>query len=129
LVVLNCLSEFVQVIVNGAQVHQRPPPLSGSGGKRQISTAGGTLPQWRQDGREIFYSGLDRRMLAAEVATKGGAVEVGQVLALFGPINTWSSRLYDVSVDGLRFLILSVPEAKSSEPLTLIQNWTAGLKK
>jgi serine/threonine protein kinase/Tol biopolymer transport system component len=110
-------------------VTQFPPPLSGAGGKRQISTAGGLYPQWRQDGREIFYSGLDRRLMAAEVAVKGGAVEVGQVRALFGPITTWGSGRYDVSADGQRFLIVPVPEAKSSEPLTLIQNWTAGLKK
>jgi hypothetical protein len=67
--------------------------------------------------------------MAAEVAVKGGAVEVGQVRALFGPITTWGSGRYDVSADGQRFLIVPVPEAKSSEPLTLIQNWTAGLKK
>jgi serine/threonine protein kinase len=110
-------------------VTQFPPPFSGAGGKRQISTAGGIFPQWRQDGREIFYYGQDRRMMAVEVAVKGGAVEVGQVRALFGPFTTWGSGRYDVSADGQHFLIVSVPEAKSAEPLTLIQNWTAGLKK
>jgi hypothetical protein len=36
---------------------------------------------------------------------------------------------YDVSLDGQRFLI-NVPVAEgSSSPITLVLNWTAGLKK
>ena len=30
-------------------------------GKRQISSAGGVQPQWRGDGRELFYLGIDGR--------------------------------------------------------------------
>jgi hypothetical protein len=64
-------------------------------------------------------------MTAAEVAIKGGAVEVEQVRALFGPV---TANFYDVSADGQRFLIPNSPDT-NPEPLTLIQNWTAGLKK
>jgi Tol biopolymer transport system component len=108
-----------------------PPPPSGSGGKRQISTAGGFLPRWRQDGKEIFYRGLDRRLMAAEVFPSGGTLEVGQVRPLFGatPYTTENiNPLYDVSADGQHFLLRIFPEQKSGEPLTLVQNWTAGLK-
>jgi hypothetical protein len=35
---------------------------------------------------------------------------------------------YDVSADGQRFLILPPPQA-SGEAVTVVQNWTAGLKK
>jgi serine/threonine protein kinase/dipeptidyl aminopeptidase/acylaminoacyl peptidase len=107
-------------------VTQFPPPASGPGGKRQISTAGGFAPRWRQDAREVFYIAADRRLMSAEVAIKGGAVEVGQVRAIFGPV---TENFYDVSPDGQRFLIPYSPDTKSPEPLTLIQNWTAGLKK
>jgi serine/threonine protein kinase/Tol biopolymer transport system component len=109
-----------------------PPPPSGSGGKRQISTAGGFLPRWRQDGKEIFYRGLDRRLMAAEVFPSGGTLEVGQVRPLFGatPYTTENiNPLYDVSADGQHFLLRIFPEQKSGEPLTLVQNWTAGLRK
>jgi len=108
-------------------VTQFPPPSSGPGGKRQISTGGGQLPRWRQDGKEIFYITVGPRLMAAEVAVKGDTVEVGQVRTLFGPLSTLES--YDVSADGQRFLITYSPEKTSAEPLTLIQNWAAGLKK
>ncbi len=107
-----------------------PPPLSGPGGKRQVSTAGGTLPRWRQDGKEIFYMGPDRRLMAAEVEAKGGVLEVGQVRPLFGATGmAQGNPLYDVSADGQHFLFRTFPEQKSGDPLTLVQNWTAGLKK
>ncbi len=117
-----------------AEIYVTPFPLppSGSGGKRQISTAGGFLPRWRQDGKEIFYRGLDRRLMAAEVNSGGGTLEIGQVRPLFGATPNTSETinpLYDVSADGQHFLLRILPEQKAGEPLTLVQNWTAGLKK
>lgn len=52
-------------------------------------------------------------------------MEVGEVRSLFGPV----SGGYEVSADGQNFLFAYRPERKSPEPLTLIQNWSAGLKK
>jgi hypothetical protein len=37
--------------------------------------------------------------------------------------------LYDVAADGQHFLIAIPRERKSAEPLTLLQNWVAGLKQ
>ena len=36
---------------------------------------------------------------------------------------------YDVSADGQRFLINTVPEQATSAPITVVVNWTAGLRK
>jgi hypothetical protein len=36
---------------------------------------------------------------------------------------------YDVSPDGQRILAVMPDEQAASEPLTLVQNWTAALKK
>jgi serine/threonine protein kinase/Tol biopolymer transport system component len=107
-----------------------PAPLAGPGGKRQVSTAGGAGPRWRQDGKEIFYMGPDLRLMAAEVEAKGGTLEVGQVRPLFGATGLTSGNpLYDVSADGQHFLLRTFPEQKSGNPLTIVQNWTAGLNK
>jgi hypothetical protein len=107
-----------------------PPPVSGHGSKRQVSTAGGSLPRWRQDGKEIFYLGPDRQLMAAEIEAKGGILEVGQVRPLFSATGmTQANPLYDVSADGQHFLVRTFPEQKTGDPLTLVQNWTAGLKK
>jgi serine/threonine protein kinase/Tol biopolymer transport system component len=104
-------------------------PFPGPGGKRQISTSGGILPRWRPDGKEIFYLGLDGRVMAAEVNIKDSKIEVGQVRPLGIPVTTNGNYLYDVSADGQRFLVAAAPEQNSAAPLTLVQNWAAGLKK
>jgi hypothetical protein len=70
--------------------------------------------------------------MAADVAVRGGALEVGQVRPLFvmpGGNERNLSPSYAVTADGQRILI-PVPIAEmTAEPLTLIQNWAAGLKK
>ena len=102
----------------------------GAGDKRQISVAGGINPRWRRDGKEIFYVALDRKIMSAAVNVKGDALEVAQVRPLFGPLSVADFYYYgyDVSADGLRFLILPPPQT-SGEGVTVVQNWTAGLKK
>jgi eukaryotic-like serine/threonine-protein kinase len=101
-------------------------PFPGPGGKRQVSTAGGRAPLWRPDGKELFYYAADNRLMAAEVDAKGGAFEVKKVDALFGPL---IGNGLDVSADGQRFLAGVAPEGETGEPLTVVLNWTAGLKK
>jgi hypothetical protein len=98
-------------------------------GKRQISTSGGSYPRWRRDGKEIFYIAPDRRLMAAEVSVKGSTLEVGAVHPLFGPVSGTASFQYDVSADGQRILAVVAPDEQGAEPLTLVQNWMAGLKK
>jgi Tol biopolymer transport system component len=105
-----------------------PPLPSGPGGKQQMSTAGvAGVSRWREDGREIFYVSLDRQLMAAEVTTKSGTLEVGAVRELFA-MNESGPPMFDVTADGQRFLRFTFPEQKSAQPLTLIQNWPSGLK-
>jgi eukaryotic-like serine/threonine-protein kinase len=105
-------------------------PFPGPGGKWLISTAGGSLPRWRHDGTEIFYLDLDNNLMAAAVNEKEGSFDVGGVKPLFGTHAAQGGRYrYDVSADGQRFLINTVPEQTASAPITVVLNWTAGLKK
>jgi hypothetical protein len=68
--------------------------------------------------------------MAAEVGAKGGTFEACQVRPLFGGLITGSSLYYDVASDGQRFLAVVPPEqSTNAEPLTVVLNWTAGLKK
>jgi len=66
------------------------------------------------------------------VKEKGSAVETGTPHQIFqmplqapGPYG----RAYSVAPDGKRFLVNAQPQAATTEPLTLVVNWTAGLKK
>ena len=104
-------------------------PYPGPGGKRQISSGGGRFPRWRRDGTEIFYATQDGQLKAAEVAARNGTLEVGKIQTLFGGIVTTRGYLYDASADGQKFIVAQDSTAASAPPLTLIQNWTALLKR
>ncbi len=103
-------------------------PFPGPGGKRQISSGGGVKPRWRKDGKEIFYHTEEGQLMAAEVIARNGTLEVGKVQKLFDGIGNIRGYLYDVSADGQRFLVAD-EGAATARPLTLLQNWTATLRK
>jgi hypothetical protein len=50
---------------------------------------------------------------------------VKKVEPLFGPLTAG----YDLSADGQCFLAALPPDGEVAEPLTVVLNWTAGLKK
>ncbi len=101
----------------------------GHEGKWQISSGGGVGPRWRRDGREIYYVAPDRRIHAVEVRP-GPAVEAGAPRPLFGTRMVFSPvTCYDATADGQRFLINEFVRTEEPEPITLVVNWTAGLKK
>ncbi len=105
-----------------------------SGGKWQVSTAGGAQPQWRRDGKELFYLSSDRKLMAVEVKGNGPTFEAGVPQALFEPrLQTFGlpgpRNIYVATADGQRFLVTSAPEERISTPTTVVLNWTADLKK
>jgi Tol biopolymer transport system component len=104
-------------------------PFSRPGGKRQISTNGGIKPRWRRDGKEIFYLSPEGQLMATEVRISGETVEVGATRTLFSGMTTANGYGYDVSPDGQRILAAVAKDQKSNEPISLVQNWAAGLKK
>ena len=100
-------------------------PVSGS--KFQVSTAGGTEPRWRRDGRELYYLGADGRMMAVDVEPQP-EFRVGVPRALFQTALMGlgiASRRYGVTADGRRFL-MNVPVGDQEQsPITVTLNWTA----
>ena len=68
--------------------------------------------------------------MAAEIGVNGNEVAIGAVRPLFRWLLDDNGFIkYDVSADGQRFLAVMPNEQPAPEPLTLVQNWTAGLKK
>jgi hypothetical protein len=101
-------------------------PFSGSGGRIQISQGGGAQAVWRHDGKEIFYLGLDRKLMAVTFDPEKGAVGAPRELFQTHIVGaTFVLFQYDVAPDG-RFLINSL---NPDSPLTLIANWPAMLPK
>jgi Tol biopolymer transport system component len=110
----------------------------GSDVKRQVSAGGGVTPRWRHDGHELFYVAPDNRMMAApiQVAADGRTLSPGAPVALFATrlttgntgIGGYASRAqYAVADDG-RFLLNVSADDPAASPITIVQNWTAGLK-
>ena len=104
-------------------------PFPWTGAKWEISTGGGDWPRWRHDGKEIFFVPSGGNLLmSAEVDGSGREFHVGATHGLFRLSMTGSPGSYSVSHDGQRILVLSLTE-DSSQPLTLLENWSLELKK
>ncbi|HEV2063816.1 MAG TPA: hypothetical protein VGS00_04635, partial [Thermoanaerobaculia bacterium] len=102
----------------------------GPGGRWQVSTAGGYHPQWRRDGKELFYISDDRRIMSVEIKSDT-TFEAGVPKSLFETMiaGLGPSLYYDASADGQRFLIVTPVGGQATLPLTLVVNWAADLKK
>ena len=57
-------------------------PFPGPGGNWKVSTAGGSEPRWRRDGKELFYLAPDGKMMAVDVKA-GSTFEAGVARPLF----------------------------------------------
>ena len=93
----------------------------------QISTTGGANAQWRADGKELFYTDADNKIMAVDIASHGDALQIGTPHAL------WAPRLQAVNppyatTEGKRFLVNELP-LQSTSHLSLTLNWDAELKK
>jgi len=99
----------------------------GASAKWQVSTEGGDVPKWRRDGNELFFHDPSDNLLAVDVSTLRNSVQLGapHVVFHFQAI----AGAYDVTADGKKFLFNSGDVKEESQPLTLVQNWTAELKK
>jgi Tol biopolymer transport system component len=110
------------------EVYIRPFPEGA--GKWQVSSAGGALPEWRKDGKELIFLSFDQQMMAVDVRESGAGVALGVPHPLF-KFNAVSGPEgpYTMTADAQRFIINRVSNEGSPEPLTLVTNWTAELKK
>jgi eukaryotic-like serine/threonine-protein kinase len=107
-------------------------PFPGPGEKIRISFAGGQFPRWRGNGpnQEIFYL-RGRTLIAAAVSLEGDRLRVTGETPLSIKAQVRPSFIglpYDVSRDGQRFLLNQEVET-GEQPVTLVTNWMAGLKK
>jgi hypothetical protein len=100
-------------------------------GKWQVSTSGGRLPVWSRDGKELFFISAAQKMMAVEVKSgskPGARFEAGVPKPLFDThLEVPFSPSFDVSKDG-RFLLPTRTGQGSTSPITVIVNWTTGLK-
>ncbi len=117
------------------EIYVQPFTANGKlgGNKQRISTSGGKHPRFRRDGRELFYVAADGQMMAVALKPGGATFEFETPKALFktrmltGLLQ--SGIEYDVTADGQRFLIGTMVGEANATPVSVILNWTAGLKR
>jgi dipeptidyl aminopeptidase/acylaminoacyl peptidase len=102
------------------------------GGKWQISTDGGDQAQWRADGKELLFLGLDRKLRAVAVSGDRG-FEPGAQRVLFETRTNFPGGLsprayYAVARDGQRFLVNTIVNEGGRIPITVALNWTKDLQ-
>ena len=108
------------------EVHVRDFPAGSY--KWQISNQGGLHPQWRNDGRELFYLTLDGTLMAVAV-NSGPAFEFGAPQPLFEAgllfmphYKIWMDQ-YAASRDGQRFLLNRRVAETAAGAITAVIPW------
>ncbi len=121
------------------------------GHREQVTSDGGVSPIWRRDGRELFYiqpatalqsfarvsrfraTQVDRLAIMAVPIAVGPTLQIGAPKNLFEGefVLNLPARAYDVTADGLKFLLLQ----QANDPTTvvnhivLVQNWVVELEQ
>ena len=120
-------------------IYVRPFP-DAAAGRWQVSTGGGTEPVWSRDGRELFFRNPKGAVMRVAI-TQGASWNAGTPTELFdgaayllAPIgNAAVARVYDISPDGKRFLMMKLAESASQTPsaptLVVVQNWFDELER
>jgi serine/threonine protein kinase/Tol biopolymer transport system component len=124
-------------------------PFPPSGGKWQVSTTGGMLPNWRSDGKEIVFAigesgSSDLTVNAVEIRVTGSELHpvlppkvlfktqwLPNVITVTTPMTATggTNHPFAMSADGQRFLILKPVGPDSESPVTILANWPAALEK
>jgi serine/threonine-protein kinase len=117
------------------EIYVRPFPNVGAG-QWQVSNAGGVQGLWARSGRELFYLAPDGALLTVPVEPRGTTWGAGTATKLFaGRYYTGadSSRQYDVSPDGQRFLMIkeagATNQTATPPQVIVVQHWTEELKR
>lgn len=105
-------------------------PFPEGGAKWQVSSNGGAASRWRKDGKELFFLDSTDNVVAVDVNLSRKAPQLGVPHALFqaGAIQRQNGP-FDVTADGKKFLVNAGSLKEGSDPLTLVLNWPAELKK
>ena len=116
------------------QVFVRPYPDVNKG-KIQVSTVGGAQPLWARNGQELFYIAPGGALMSVPVKpgptwTAGTPSKLIEASYFRGGGGN-DSRMYDVSPDGKRFLMIK-QDVSANQPaarIVVVQNWLEELKR
>jgi Tol biopolymer transport system component/predicted Ser/Thr protein kinase len=105
------------------EVFVQPFPVTGQ--KWQVSTNGGASPRWMKGGRELMYFEPPEMRKVVDVSTTP-SFQTSVPRDLFATPRAQGSA---VTRDGEKFLFNLPAASTAPNPMTLVLNWFAGLKK
>jgi Tol biopolymer transport system component len=99
--------------------------LASPGPRWQVSGRNGREPQWRADGRELYFHGHERQLEAASVDLSVNPPRIGTPQPLFElKFRGWDTRYHYVPApDGQSFILNSPVEGSHPVPVTVVMNW------
>ena len=105
--------------------------------QQQVSRDGGGHVRWREDGKEIYYLGIDDRLMAVSVSRGAtGEIVLGDPTELFhAPVRGdaipfgFSRQQYAVRDNGQRFLFNKVVDGGTTAPIKILLNWSPDAAK
>ena len=110
------------------QISVRPFPNVDSG-HWTISTTGGTKPLWARTGKELFYIDGTSAVTSVPIQTVPTFSNGTPTKVFEGRYYTSaSSRTYDVSPDGQRFLMIKATSNDQAPSMVIVLNWLEELK-
>jgi Tol biopolymer transport system component len=99
-------------------------------GKWRVSTNGGRAPEWRSDGKELYFIDNDGHLVAVAV-TVGATFDVGPSSVLFetrtSPFEYPDPPLYAVFGNGDRFLVNRLVDHEPLTSVVVLLNWQSAL--
>jgi hypothetical protein len=106
-------------------------PVSGSFEQWRVSTAGGSQPRWRGDGRELYFVSPDGYLMAASIETQPvlRPAPPRRLFRLPERPERDTPVFEDVTPDGKRFLLNVPVTARSSVGFHAIVNWLSLLER
>jgi eukaryotic-like serine/threonine-protein kinase len=100
-----------------------------SGGKWQVSNGGGTVPVWRGDGKELFFTNTSlNTLMSSSLNIMGDHFQNDKSRPLFDLDAHPVSNYYAVTRDGQRIYMTSYGPG-STAPFTVTTNWLDLVKK
>jgi Tol biopolymer transport system component len=111
-----------------SEIYVRPfTTEAGAAPKWLVSKGGGFRPNWRFDGKVLYYISTGAEMMAVDLdTTKSLRAETPRRLFAVSPL---ASQGWDLAPDGKRFLFIAQPGTDHVIPFTVVLNWAAKLKK
>ena len=109
-----------------SEIYVRPFP--GPGGKWQVSTEGGSRPEWSHDGRELFY--LNDSTLFGVPVDDARGFSAGRPEKLFACDCYESGRYYEVAREAGQFFFLhGSQQARPIDRINMVLDWRGELER